>query len=117
MRRGFSVNIPAAGTSLMRIKPDELTALLGAGRYRLAHGREEIDRSISVGRVGRELYPYLICIVALLWHWSICWPIASIAARRCPSRARGTSSRRRCRVASSAASLLRRQLLTVVAAP
>lgn len=64
VRRGFSANIPAAATSLARIKPEELTALLGAGRFKLAHGREEIDRSVSVGRVGRELYPLLIFLVA-----------------------------------------------------
>jgi hypothetical protein len=64
VRRGFSTNIPAAATSLARIKNEELTALLGTGRFKLAHGREEIDRSVSVGRVGRELYPLLIFLVA-----------------------------------------------------
>ncbi len=66
VRRGFSANIPAAATELSRIKPEELTAILGAGRFRLVHGREEIDRSVSVGRVGRELYPLLIVLVALV---------------------------------------------------
>jgi hypothetical protein len=66
IRRGFSTNIPAAATSLTRIKPDELNALLGAGRFKLAHGREEIDRSVSVGRIGRELYPLLIFLVAFV---------------------------------------------------
>ncbi|HKD37974.1 MAG TPA: hypothetical protein VKB78_14275, partial [Pirellulales bacterium] len=47
VRRGFSMNVPAAATSLARIKKEELTALLGAGRFKLAHGREEIDRSVS----------------------------------------------------------------------
>jgi hypothetical protein len=63
--RGFSANIPSGATELERIKPVALEALLGAGRFRLAHGREEIDRSVSIGRVGRELYPYLIFLVAL----------------------------------------------------
>lgn len=66
IRRGFSTNIPAAATSLARIKPDELNALLGAGRFKLAHGRDEIDRSVSVGRIGRELYPLLIFLVAFV---------------------------------------------------
>ncbi len=65
VNRGFSANIPAKATDLTRIKPEALDTLLGAGRYRLAHGREEIDRSVNVGRVGRELYPILICLVAL----------------------------------------------------
>jgi aerotolerance regulator-like protein len=66
VHRGFSANIPAAATELERTKPDALNALLGAGRFRLAHNREEIDRSVSVGRVGRELYPLLIFLVALV---------------------------------------------------
>ena len=65
IRRGFSVNIPAAATSLSRVKPDALTAILGKGRFKLAHGRKEIDRSVSAGRIGRELYPLLIFLVAL----------------------------------------------------
>jgi hypothetical protein len=63
--RGFSANIPSGATELERIKPEALEALLGAGRFRLAHGRDEIDRNVSMGRVGRELYPYLIFLVAL----------------------------------------------------
>lgn len=63
--RGFSANTPLAATDLERIKPDALDALLGAGRYRLTHGRDEIDRSVTVGRVGRELFPLLIFLVAL----------------------------------------------------
>lgn len=63
--RGFSANTPLAATDLERLKPEALDALLGPGRYHLSHGREEIDRSIAVGRVGRELFPLLIVLVAL----------------------------------------------------
>ena len=41
--------------------------VLGNGRFHLAHSREEIDRNVSVGRVGRELFPLLIVLVALRW--------------------------------------------------
>jgi hypothetical protein len=63
--RGFSANTPLAATELERLKPEDLDTLLGAGRYRLTHGRDEIDRSVTVGRVGRELFPLLIVLVAL----------------------------------------------------
>ena len=63
--RGFSANTPLAATELERLKPEDLDALLGAGRYRLTHGRDEIDRSVTVGRVGRELFPLLILLVAI----------------------------------------------------
>ena len=35
-------------------------------KFRLARTREQIDRDISMGRVGRELFPPLILIVALV---------------------------------------------------
>ena len=63
--RGFSANIPLTATELSRLKPEALEALLGKGRFHLAHSREEIDRNVSAGRVGRELYPLLIVLVAL----------------------------------------------------
>lgn len=63
--RGFSANTPLAATDLTRLSSENLDALLGAGRYHLTHGREEIDRSVAVGRVGRELYPLLIVLVAI----------------------------------------------------
>jgi hypothetical protein len=33
-------------------------------KFRLAHTREQIDRDISAGRVGRELFPPLIVLLA-----------------------------------------------------
>jgi hypothetical protein len=63
--RGFSANTPLAATELERLPSDGLDNLLGAGRYHLSHGREEIDRSVAVGRVGRELFPLLIVLVAI----------------------------------------------------
>ncbi len=64
--RGFSVNLRPEQTDMTRITRDELTELLGPEQYRLARNREEIDRDVSLGRVGQELYPYLIVLVALV---------------------------------------------------
>jgi hypothetical protein len=66
VRRGFSVNIPAASTDLARLSKDELTSLLGKDRFRLSRGRAEIERDVNLGRAGRELYPLLIVLVALV---------------------------------------------------
>jgi hypothetical protein len=65
VRRGFSVNIPAASTDLARLNREELTAILGDGRYRLSRGLAEIQRDVNLGRAGHELYPLLIVLVAL----------------------------------------------------
>ena len=35
-------------------------------KYRLARGREQLDRDVSLGRVGWELFPFLILAAALL---------------------------------------------------
>lgn len=63
---GFSVNLPVAASDLSRLNESELKSLFGESPLRVATTEEEIDRDVTVGRVGRELYPYLIAVVALL---------------------------------------------------
>jgi hypothetical protein len=65
VRRGFSVNIAASETDLARLTREDLTAILGDGRYRLSRGLAEIQRDVNLGRAGHELYPLLIILVAL----------------------------------------------------
>jgi hypothetical protein len=66
VRRGFSINVPAETTDLVRLSPDDLTGLLGKDRFRLSRGRDEIERDVNLGRTGRELYPLLIVLVAII---------------------------------------------------
>ncbi len=66
VRLGFSVNVPAASTDLARLSAEELTNLLGKDRFRLSRGQSEIERDVSLGRTGRELYPLLILLVAII---------------------------------------------------
>ncbi len=63
---GFSVNYALGQTQLDRLTDPELAGVFGPVKYRLARTREQIDRDISAGRVGRELFPPLILIVAIL---------------------------------------------------
>ncbi len=63
---GFSANLAARETLLDRIAPADLDAALGEKRYRLARNRDELTRDVTLGRVGRELYPLLILLVALI---------------------------------------------------
>ncbi len=70
--RGFSINLPPAATQLARVTETELTELLGEGNFHIARNRSEIDRNVNVGRVGQELFPYLIGLVAMAMaceHW------------------------------------------------
>ncbi len=61
---GFSANVPAELTNLDRVTREALGELLGEERFRLARSREEITRDVNLGRVGTELYPLLILLVA-----------------------------------------------------
>ena len=63
---GFSVNYAPEQTQLDRLTDKELAELFGPVKFRLARTREQIDRDISMGRVGRELFPPLILIVAIV---------------------------------------------------
>ena len=63
---GFSVNLPSQQTELDRIGEQHLNELFGPFKFRLARTTDQIDRSISIGRVGRELFPALILLVALI---------------------------------------------------
>ena len=62
--RGFSSNLPASATDLARLPEPELDTLLGKGRYQLAHNREEIHRVVGQQRVGQEMYPYIVLLLA-----------------------------------------------------
>ena len=63
---GFSVNYAPEQTRLDRLTDQELTEMFGPVKFRLAHTRQQIDRDISVGRVGRELFPPLIVMLAMV---------------------------------------------------
>jgi hypothetical protein len=62
--KGFSVNLPPPATDFSRLSDDALAAVLGPG-HRLAKSAEEIVRDVNRERVGSELYPWVIVLVAL----------------------------------------------------
>jgi hypothetical protein len=73
---GFSVNLPAAESRFDRLTKEDLDERLGDGNYRLARTQEEIQRSVSLGRVGVRLFPWLAVALAIflaaelaMSHW------------------------------------------------
>lgn len=60
--RGFSVNLAPPQTRLDRIPKQELSEMLP---YQVARTRDQIERNISTARVGRELFPLLILLMAM----------------------------------------------------
>jgi hypothetical protein len=63
---GFSVNLPLESTQLDRADPEQLKQLFGEIPYRVAHTRDQIDREVAKSRVGHELFPLLIGLVAVV---------------------------------------------------
>ncbi len=64
--RGFSVNVTADQTQLDRASEDRLAAIFGEYPFHVARNENEIERDFTAGRVGRELFPILIAVVALV---------------------------------------------------
>ena len=66
VQRGFSVNLAPSATDLRRLPTEQLDAILGADRYQLARSTEDIVLGVGEARLGREFYPVLLSLVALV---------------------------------------------------
>jgi hypothetical protein len=64
--RGFSVNIASQATDLTRGDATQLDDALGKDRYELARSREEFRRKIGLARQGREFFPFLLTMLAVI---------------------------------------------------
>jgi hypothetical protein len=64
--RGFSVNLAPEQTQLERLGEKELKEFFDPYKFNLAQTKEQIDRSVIKTRVGRELFPPLIILVAVV---------------------------------------------------
>jgi hypothetical protein len=66
LTRGFSVNLPADASNLTRTSAARLDEVLGAGRYHLAREQKEIERDVGEARRGKEFYPLLVIMLAIV---------------------------------------------------
>lgn len=64
--RGFSVNLSESASQLTRLAREDLDSLLGAGRYHFARSQDEIVLGVGEARMGREFYPFLLPLLALV---------------------------------------------------
>jgi hypothetical protein len=60
------VNLAPEQTQLDRLDDKQAKELFGPFKVPIARSREQINRSINIARVGRELYPPLIFLVAMV---------------------------------------------------
>ncbi len=63
--RGFSVNLAPGQTDLRRIAPEALAEVFGPHGYRVARTPQQLEVEQQKDRVGRELFPLLILLVAV----------------------------------------------------
>ena len=66
VNRGFSVNLAPEASRLARTDEKELARVFGEQTFHIARTKEQIDRHVSLDRVGRELFPFLIALVAII---------------------------------------------------
>jgi hypothetical protein len=65
--RGFSVNAAADVSELARLDPAAIGESLPKDRVQLADDLASVEKYVDIGRSGRELYPWVIALVALVW--------------------------------------------------
>lgn len=63
--RGFSVNCSPSISELAHVRNATIVDTLGKERVQIARSQEEIEVRVGQGRVGRELFPMLILLLAL----------------------------------------------------
>jgi hypothetical protein len=66
VNRGFTVNLAPEATLLTRTDEQQLKRVFGEQAFHIARNTEQIDRHVNLDRVGRELYPLLIGLVAFV---------------------------------------------------
>ncbi len=65
-RGGFSVNLASEQTDLTRTDEEHLKQIFGETPFRMARQRSEVEGNVSRGRVGRELFPAMILLLAFV---------------------------------------------------
>ncbi len=60
---GFSVNVAPEESDLSRLTAADLDGLLGEGRYQVARSIEELEASVTVADLGREVFPLVLVLV------------------------------------------------------
>jgi hypothetical protein len=64
---GFSVNPDPAESDFTRLEESELNALFGEDRYDVARDIDELTRRVSQGRIGQEVFPFVLAFVLIVF--------------------------------------------------
>lgn len=63
---GFSVNPPRDEAVVAPLEPKDLDSLFGKEKYALADDQESLKHAEAVGRIGRELFPWIMALILAL---------------------------------------------------
>jgi len=66
LKLGFSVNAPLSESEYVPLETNDLDALFGKDGYKLANDAESLTRVVETGRVGREIFPWLMFLILIL---------------------------------------------------
>jgi hypothetical protein len=64
---GFSVNAPAEESDLTPLTATDLDEMFGENRYRISRSLEELERIVTEGRLGQELFPQVLLLVIVFF--------------------------------------------------
>jgi len=64
--RGFSVNLPAGSDAIRRLDESQQTAIFGDAPHDVTRSFDQLRREANPDRSGRELFPILISVVAVV---------------------------------------------------
>jgi len=62
---GFTVNSPSAESQLNRLNEEQLTELFGEDRVQVARSIGELDASVNIADLGREVFPIVLALVVV----------------------------------------------------
>jgi hypothetical protein len=66
-RLGFSVNVSPIESQVLSLKPDDLNGLFsGKNNYQIANNAEELEKEQKIGRIGYDIFPYLMFLILAL---------------------------------------------------
>jgi hypothetical protein len=64
---GFSINASPAESDFRRLSEDDLTQLLGEKRFSLARDIATLQRRVTTGRLGEEVYPLILLLAVIVF--------------------------------------------------
>lgn len=67
LETGFSINSTGEISALERVEPELLVKSFPKNQVELASNLDDVERYVDIGRSGRELFPWAIMLVAIVW--------------------------------------------------